>query len=397
MKIRQKAVTVLATVCAFMCLSAQAGDVPASTGPVVPGEWNASFTAGKKYAEEHGIPMLLFWANPGCGNCAKMAKAVAKDDFVAWMKSTGYVFVFSSGTNGENGDAKVFAWNSSQKFPYMSLYYPTETGWRKKNFSGLSGQMPSQKGSGLQGKLISSVEYILSGGAGTDTYGDEWNHARNLTFAAKQDDTYRASLEVKLGKAKSKTLTSSVKVTMSVFGGKTVKFSGKVTASNKPFSFSKSGYTLTLKSESGVVSGTLVGNGYNCTLEEIKFGGSTSANCFVLEDFPSTYRGSPILEFGNSVKFTTTGTKWTFPAAGKVKWDSGKFVNTSASNPLGAKLKYKSSSGYFSGKCYLYAQTGTQKAKQITLKVSGYVINGIGYGQASASGLSIMTVSIVNQ
>ena len=39
---------------------------------VVPGEWTSSYSVAKKYAEDNGVPMLVFWSSPGCAKCSKM-------------------------------------------------------------------------------------------------------------------------------------------------------------------------------------------------------------------------------------------------------------------------------------------------------------------------------------
>ena len=155
---KRRIMAIVAVTCAMVLTNTFAAEMAASSGAVVPGEWNSHFYAGKAYAEANNVPMLLFWANPGCGNCEKMISAVKTTEFKSWMASSGYVFVFVEGaTTKEKSDAKDFAWNVSKKFPYMSVYFPTSEGWARYNFSGLSAKMPSKVGSGLAGKLISSV------------------------------------------------------------------------------------------------------------------------------------------------------------------------------------------------------------------------------------------------
>ena len=37
----------------------------------------------KAYADANHIPMVVFWANDGCGYCAKTEAAMAKSDFIS--------------------------------------------------------------------------------------------------------------------------------------------------------------------------------------------------------------------------------------------------------------------------------------------------------------------------
>ena len=399
MKTKSKVAALAVAACAMVQMGAFA-DLDVSSGPVVPGEWNSHFYAGKAYAEANNVPMLLFWANPGCGNCEKMKKAVAKEDFVAWMKESGYVFVFVAGENTkEKSDAKDFAWNSARKYPYLSVYY-NYNGWKKRNFSGLSGSMPSKVGSGLQGKLISSVEAIVSGDSGGGSGGipDSWMRKRIVDLAVESvDGVCKGYAEVKLGKAKSSTGVSAVNAMVELLGVRKLKFSGKVTASDKPFTLSKSGYTLTLTANDSGVSGTLSGPAGSFTLRSVVFGGAVDVNCFTILNKPSSYGSNPILtEFLDDVWFTASGSKWTLPDAGTVKWSSAEkaFVASSAGNPASLKLKYKSSTGAFTGKFFVYAQTGDTKVKKLAAKVSGYVVDGVGSGVATCKGVANMWVEI---
>ena len=400
MIMKRRIMAIVAVTCAMVLTNTFAAEMAASSGAVVPGEWNSHFYAGKAYAEANNVPMLLFWANPGCGNCEKMISAVKTTEFKSWMASSGYVFVFVEGaTTKEKSDAKDFAWNDSKKFPYMSVYFPTSEGWARYNFSGLSAKMPSKVGSGLAGKLISSVELIVSGKAGgAGAVSGEWQHARKVSLSADDDNGWcQGRAEVSLGKAKSSTSVSSVKATVELFSGKKIKFSGKVTASSRPFSFTKSGYTLTLTSAASGVSGTLTGPSGRFTLRTAAFGGAVAVSRFSIENPPATYGNdkSPVLtQFLGAVAISSGGGRWKLPAGGTVRWSSGAFVATSAANPASLKLTYKSSTGVFTGKFFVYAQTGAQKVKKLTAKVNGCVVDGVGYGGAVCTGLATMKVIV---
>ena len=90
----------------------------------------------------------------------------------------------------------------------------------------------------------------------------------------------------------------------------------------------------------------------------------------------------PYLPNGLSV---TGGEKWTLPKAGRVVYVKGSTtVDTEkvGENPSGLKLAYKAKDGSFKGSFKAYADVGG-KPKSTTVKVSGVVVDGIGYGAAT--------------
>ena len=93
----------------------------------------------------------------------------------------------------------------------------------------------------------------------------------------------------------------------------------------------------------------------------------------------------------------TTGTRWTLPAAGNVRYDreAEDYVDAKDSaNPAGLKLTYVSKTCSFKGSFKMYAEDTAGRLKKHTVKVSGVMVNGIGYGTATASGLGSWPVSI---
>lgn len=143
------------------------------TGPIVLGEWNSSFSKGKEYAETYKVPMLLFWGNPGCGNCGMAQRYCALPAFVEWQTRRKLVMVFDEGGSA----AKAFASNPSGAFPYMCVYWPKLDGTVTKNcFSGLSASFPVQKdadGGTLDwvGKMTASVDLYTADYQPTDFKG----------------------------------------------------------------------------------------------------------------------------------------------------------------------------------------------------------------------------------
>lgn len=142
---------------------------------VRPGAWCSDFTAAKEYADHNNLPMLIFWANPGCVMCEKMENACNGNDFRAWMAESGMVFVFSYGTPTQSDKAcKVFAKNSSGEYPYLCVYWKSNTAGRevKEVFSGRSGKIGhgSTTKMALDQQLIVAMANILSDWDGSGSY-----------------------------------------------------------------------------------------------------------------------------------------------------------------------------------------------------------------------------------
>ena len=81
----------------------------------------------------------------------------------------------------------------------------------------------------------------------------------------------------------------------------------------------------------------------------------------------------------------TGGAKWTLPKAGKVQLAKDGTVDASklGENPSALKLTYKAKDGSFKGSFKAYADVGG-KPKGTTVKVMGVLVNGVGYGMATA-------------
>ena len=127
------------------------------------GEWNSNFTAIKEKADADNVPLVAFWANPGCAFCKKLETALNTPAGYAWQKERGYYFVFGYGTSGEHGKVKSFTRHASGQFPYIAVYWKQGlrgTSTQKKNFSGRSGMMTVTSGD-LANQFMQTVEYWL--------------------------------------------------------------------------------------------------------------------------------------------------------------------------------------------------------------------------------------------
>ncbi len=78
------------------------------------------------------------------------------------------------------------------------------------------------------------------------------------------------------------------------------------------------------------------------------------------------------------------GAKWTLPKAGKVQLAKNGAVDASklGENPSALRLTYKAKDGSFKGSFKAYSDVGG-KPKGTTVKVTGVLVNGVGYGTAS--------------
>ena len=92
----------------------------------------------------------------------------------------------------------------------------------------------------------------------------------------------------------------------------------------------------------------------------------------------------------------TGGAKWTLPKAGKVVYAKGTTTVDEAKageNPSALKLTYKAKDGTFKGSFKVYADVGG-KPKATMVKVSGVLVDGVGYGAATVKGGGALPVTI---
>jgi len=91
----------------------------------------------------------------------------------------------------------------------------------------------------------------------------------------------------------------------------------------------------------------------------------------------------------------TGGAKWTLPKAGKVQLAKDGTVDAAklGENPSGLKLTYKAKDGTFKGSFKAYADVGG-KPKGTTVKVTGVLVGGTGYGAATVKGGGGVAVTV---
>lgn len=126
-----------------------------------PGEWNSNYLAMKAKADAENIPLVVFWANPGCAVCKKLEAAMTQSRAKAWMNERKYLFVFAYGTGTEDSrKAKSFAKNLSGKFPYIAVYWKRESKTILEKFTGKTGLMPVKTGT-VGEQFMGSVDKYL--------------------------------------------------------------------------------------------------------------------------------------------------------------------------------------------------------------------------------------------
>jgi len=131
------------------------------------GKWCSDFPAARAYAEANNIPMLVFWANPGCSQCVKLENACKADDFVAWQAQRQMVMVFAYGKTSKEQKA-AYDWITSvqkiKKFPFIGVYWASNAKGATVSsvFVGRKGMMPVTAGT-LQEQLMNSVDQLTEG------------------------------------------------------------------------------------------------------------------------------------------------------------------------------------------------------------------------------------------
>lgn len=95
------------------------------SGEVALGQWNGQFVKAKAYAEQHRLPIVVVWVNPGCGYCENFERNVMSAASVkSWMQARRYVFAFA--INGVTSDAdSAFAFiGGVGGFPFVRAAIP---------------------------------------------------------------------------------------------------------------------------------------------------------------------------------------------------------------------------------------------------------------------------------
>lgn len=169
MKLRK--ILQLVATCAGVILGASgayAGYI--STQPTVePGKWTSDYDGAKAYAEKNNIPMIVFWANVGCGNCEKIEKEMNNsEDFQSWKDQLKVLMVFVESNSTVKKWIKANARTKISKYPYMAVYWPKNAAGEEvlEGFSAYKGEMSlygaSSKDTNVK-QIMDTVNYLLTG------------------------------------------------------------------------------------------------------------------------------------------------------------------------------------------------------------------------------------------
>ena len=398
-------------------VSALAAFQNVSPGPIVPGELNKNFKLGLQYAESANIPLVVIWASDGCGHCKKLEESVADPNFAAWSKEKGYVMIAEIAGDGDYSSeeakaAKAFIKDSKvitktlKNFPFVGVYWPKADGTvLRVAFEGpYSASVPFEK-------LIQMIEEALTGQStyvgGGSSGGDKpasgvpavWETSRTIDgylHIANDLNAFRGILEVKAGKANKKTGKAKLSATLEDTLGNKIKFPSTVVYPNQ-------GDTFLLKAKTGEqilirlpAAGGFVAVYEGLFGESIELGGNLADGSmnFFLQGEPTEYKGQAVYAAAlpKIVPFTVSKDKKLTFGKGKVATKGGAIEGE---NPSGLKLTYKPATGKFSGKFNLYTWTDAEKLAKKSVKVNGYVINGVGYGWTTLKGLPSYSVQLM--
>ena len=104
------------------------------------------------------------------------------------------------------------------------------------------------------------------------------------------------------------------------------------------------------------------------------------------DEFAAVFGQAMLPYLPDGVPVKQSGTKWTLPKAGKVAYKNGAVDESKlGENPCGLKLTYKAKDGTFKGSFKVYAEV-KGKPKATTVNVTGFMLNGVGYGTATIKG-----------
>ena len=206
--------------------------IEASTGTVIPGEWNKNFDAAKAKADSEHIPLVVFYGGVSCGICEHLQKALITDSFKVWQAERRLLMVFT--TDNTRGNASSFSTPTPTKkqnpnpdapsevgFPYIAVYWnrdgiaPEKFSGDYRCFRGADGMMLA-KGGSLTDQFINSVEMV----AGEYPYsGGEFMLPDTGTTRLEVEEGYPDGFRVKVPLVRTKTNESRNDI---VFNGMTV-------------------------------------------------------------------------------------------------------------------------------------------------------------------------------
>ena len=159
-----RALALCAGVMLFIC-EAMAGYITTQKA-IEPGVWTSDFNGAMAYAEAENIPVVVFWANAGCGHCEGVEKEMNKAYFSEWMAYNKLLMVFVESDASVKKWIKANARTKISAFPYMAVYWPKNSKGEMvlEGFSAWTGNMgiygANSKDSNIQ-QIIDTIEFLL--------------------------------------------------------------------------------------------------------------------------------------------------------------------------------------------------------------------------------------------
>ena len=402
------------------------------TSSVKLGAWCGNFTAAKAYADENNIPMVVFWANPGCSQCEKLEAACKKAEFTDWMAARQLVMVFGYGaTTADMKACKAFA-KSGKEYPFVAVYWKANTAGEGvlERFTGRSGKFGhgTTKSQELWEQFAGAVDNILADWKpGSVTPVDPnpepkpdpidltalYGKAQSLdALVLDSDGAAVGTATVKIGKVNARKGTVKVRVSGTLLTGKKVSASATVSPDLADGSLlgelafkspvGAMNFVLEHDAETGSFRFFAQGLGYAISdAGETQVGGAFDVEelSFSAEfdelDLPEGYDLVVDAPSGEPVSVTKNGTKLACGKAASPKYKKvdGEYELTGLDdekkpNLTGLKLTYSASKGTFTGSFKIYASnegetSGKPKLKKYTVKVTGLVIDGVGAGSVT--------------
>ena len=237
--------------------------------------------------------------------------------------------------------------------------------------------------------------------------------AQTVDGALYKGDVFAGTVQVKVGKISKKGIVKVSATATTIVKGAAKKITAK--AANLTLKDKTLSGSLVFKAPIGTMVFTMDEDG-TFTLEndlyqmvEVPIGGALnggSRGTFSMEDFNLSVPGELLDEFlpTNEV-FSVVRGKWQFAKAATVKWAKpkngaalSKYYDEASGKDLivddakgktnrsGLKLTYTAKTGQFKGSFKVYALEGEgkkRKLKKYTVNVIGFVLDGVGYGEAS--------------
>lgn len=146
--------------------------IEASTGTVVPGEWNRRFDDAKALADSQHIPMVVFFGGLSCSVCETLQKACITDEFTSWQARKKLIMVFTTDNIlgkamqfAKPTDSDYLAIDGNKGYPYIAVYWNRDGTEPEKHsanyiaFRGRAGSMPVKEGT-LAQQLMGSIELV---------------------------------------------------------------------------------------------------------------------------------------------------------------------------------------------------------------------------------------------